>query len=139
MYRKDVITARLFETAGKSIAFSLVLTLIGDSLFWQELCWPELDALWHNLGQMFWTEQTEKVKPWYWYAYAILRILTGESLLLLALFTSNRFATFKKFEIVIIPTAWFILLYSLHPVKEMRYMYPIIPGLSILAAEGFRK
>jgi uncharacterized membrane protein len=76
----------------------------------------------------------------YYFSTAIPRLLTGHTVLLLVFFFgSNWRATYRRFELVVIPTFYFLVLYSIHPDKEVRYLYPIYPSLLLMAAEGFRK
>uniref|UniRef100_A0A3B4UBW6 Mannosyltransferase n=1 Tax=Seriola dumerili TaxID=41447 RepID=A0A3B4UBW6_SERDU len=91
---------------------SLALTVAVDTFFWREFLWPEGQVLWYNTI-------LNKSSNW------------GISFHLL-LYNS----LFKRMRLLLLPTVGFILIYSLLPHKELRFIIYTFPVLSLVAARG---
>ena len=117
------------------------LSLAVDSFFWQRLVWPELEVLLFNTVENRSSEWG--TSPWHWYfTSALPRILMGEVLLVLCgLFmrpVGKQFIDSRLTSIAALVLS-FTALYSCLPHKELRFLFPIMPGLAVLAAVGLIK
>lgn len=120
--------------------FFIPLTLLIDSFFWQEISWPELEVLLFNTYENRSSEWG--TSPWHWYfSNALVKILTGQVLLLICgvLSHSKRISIDVRVIHILFPTLSFMILYSFLPHKELRFLFPIVPGINILAAIGLSK
>ncbi|KAJ4924821.1 hypothetical protein JOQ06_003771 [Pogonophryne albipinna] len=84
----------------------LALTVAIDSFFWRKLLWPEGQVLWYNTI-------LNKSSDW------------GIS-----------FDELERMRFLLLPAVGFILLYSLLPHKELRFIIYTFPVLSLVAARG---
>uniref|UniRef100_A0A669B4K7 Mannosyltransferase n=1 Tax=Oreochromis niloticus TaxID=8128 RepID=A0A669B4K7_ORENI len=98
---------QLLKYAVPAGILSLALTVAVDTFFWRTLLWPEGQVLWYNT------------------------ILNK---------SSNWGISFDLFQhtpvSLLLPTVGFILLYSLLPHKELRFIIYTFPVLSLVAARG---
>ncbi|CAB1412404.1 unnamed protein product [Pleuronectes platessa] len=85
---------------------SLALTVAVDSFFWGKLLWPEGQVLWFNTI-------LNKSSNWGISFYLNLRM-----------------------RLLLFPSVGFILIYSLLPHKELRFIIYVFPVLSLVAARG---
>uniref|UniRef100_A0A3Q0RFC7 Mannosyltransferase n=1 Tax=Amphilophus citrinellus TaxID=61819 RepID=A0A3Q0RFC7_AMPCI len=97
---------QLLKYAVPAGILSLVLTVAVDTFFWRKLLWPEGQVLWYNTV-------LNKSSNW------------GIS-----------FDLLKRMRLLLQPAVGFILLYSLLPHKELRFIIYTFPVLSLVAARG---
>ena len=117
------------------------LSLSIDSFFWRRLVWPELEVLFFNTVENRSSEWG--TAPWHWYwTSALPKVLMGEAVLVVCgLFlrpVGKKWIDQRVSSIAILVFAY-IGLYSFLPHKELRFLFPILPGLAILAATGLIK
>uniref|UniRef100_A0A8C4ESN3 Mannosyltransferase n=1 Tax=Dicentrarchus labrax TaxID=13489 RepID=A0A8C4ESN3_DICLA len=112
--RKLGLLQLLYYAAPAGI-LSLALTVAIDTIFWRKLLWPEGQVLWYN---------TILNKSSNWGISFHLPEYT------LTLFVNVRM------RLLLLPTVGFILIYSLLPHKEMRFIIYTFPVLSLVAARG---
>jgi alpha-1,6-mannosyltransferase len=115
----------------------LALSIPIDTFFWQSPTplWPELSAFLSNifpsdprLGASAWG-----TSPWYWYfTSALPRLLLNPFAVPLIYYTFTTPATSSL--LLLIPNIGYILLYSILPHKETRFLFPVIPPLTTAAA-----
>lgn len=123
-----------------SAIFFIPLTVLIDSFFWQEATWPELEVLFFNTYENRSSEWG--TSPWHWYfSSALVKILTGQILLFVCGIISNskKLVIDVRISHILFPTLSFIVLYSFLPHKELRFLFPVLPGINILAAIGLSK
>uniref|UniRef100_A0A3B5M604 Mannosyltransferase n=1 Tax=Xiphophorus couchianus TaxID=32473 RepID=A0A3B5M604_9TELE len=101
---------QLIYYAAPAGLLSLALTVAVDTFFWRRLLWPEGQVLWYN---------------------AILNKTLGCSLLFVPLGLLDR-----RIRLLLLPTVGFILIYSLLPHKELRFIIYTFPVLNLAAARG---
>jgi len=118
---------------------ALLLTVGIDSYFWRSPgpLWPEFTAFLSNVlpkggsqGASEWGTQ-----PFYWYLVVALPRLLMNQIFMVDLFFFFP-STWQDLRILdnLIPSYAYLLLYSILPHKETRFMFPIVPSLTLVAA-----
>lgn len=117
----------------------VLLTVSIDSYFWQTkfLLWPELTAFLSNIlpkagsqGASAWGTE-----PFYWYLTSALPRLLMNSAAILASFMviPVTWSDGRVFD-HLVPSILYVLSYSILPHKETRFMFPVVPALTLVAA-----
>lgn len=130
--RKEVIPAGL---TGAAIA--LATTVSVDSIFWQQFpLWPEWVGFYYNTVLSKSSEWGTSPFHFYW-LNALPRLLLNPFVYLACIpFALGVKATQKTSQDILLPHVAFILVYSLLPHKEWRFIIYSVPAFTAVASAG---
>ncbi|UPQ96782.1 Dol-P-Man:Man(7)GlcNAc(2)-PP-Dol alpha-1,6-mannosyltransferase [Chloropicon primus] len=125
----------LVATGVVSSIASVVLTVAVDSVFWGRLLWPELEVfLFNNPAGDNRSSEWGVSSPHWYFTSALPRALSGSAFFVLigALYERR----IRPFGLIALA---YVLLYSMLPHKEVRFLFPVLPYFNVVAATGLSR
>uniref|UniRef100_A0A5S6R0U4 Mannosyltransferase n=1 Tax=Trichuris muris TaxID=70415 RepID=A0A5S6R0U4_TRIMR len=108
--------------------FSVVMTTVIDSYFWNRLVWPEGTVWWYNI--ILNKSGNWGTLPFLWYFYSAL----PRNLCFTACFVPLSLFGPKKIHLFTVWALCYVLTYSFLPHKELRFIFYAVPLLNIAAS-----
>lgn len=104
------------------------VTILVDSIMWKKLVWPEFEVLWFN--SVLNRSSEWGTHPFHWYFTSALprSLLAAYPLFLVGVSLDRRILFYS------LPVLCFVLLYSLLPHKELRFIISSVPIFNLSAA-----
>ena len=115
----------------------VLLSMVVDSFFWQKFpLWPELDAFLYNTVEGNASEWG--TSPWYYYfTSSIPKLMLNPLSLLVCIPVALASRTTRGLSLnILMPLLIFVMIYSLLPHKEWRFIVYVIPGLTCISSVG---
>ncbi|CAJ1049174.1 GPI mannosyltransferase 3 [Xyrichtys novacula] len=103
-------------------AVAVVISTVIDSIFYEELTLVQFNFLKFNVFRG--VADFYGSHPWHWYLTQGFPVVIGPHL---PLFLHGCGLAFKKYKILLASVVWTIMVYSLLPHKEFRFIYPVLP------------
>ncbi|XP_034536330.1 GPI mannosyltransferase 3 [Notolabrus celidotus] len=121
-------------------AVAVVLSTVIDCIFYEKLTLVQFNFLkfniFHGVADFYGSH------PWHWYLTQGFPVVIGPHL---PLFLHGCSLAFKKYKILLVSIVWTVLVYSLLPHKEFRFIYPVLPfcmffcGISLARLKAWRR
>jgi alpha-1,6-mannosyltransferase len=132
LFKKRISIKQLIVNGIFATLFSISISVAIDSVFWRYTLWPEGSVLWFNT--VLNKSNEWGTSPFFWYFYsAIPRAMLFTLFLIPFGLLYDRTKTLTLF---LLPSLGFVLIYSILPHKELRFIIYVFPILNAVAAKG---
>ncbi|XP_023251490.1 GPI mannosyltransferase 3 [Seriola lalandi dorsalis] len=121
-------------------ALAVVISTVIDCLFYEKWTMVQFNFLkfniFHGVADFYGSH------PWHWYFTQGFAVVIGPHL---PFFLHGCTLAFKRYKILLAAVVWTILVYSLLPHKEFRFIYPVLPfcmvfcGISLASLKTRRR
>ncbi|KDO18106.1 hypothetical protein SPRG_16521 [Saprolegnia parasitica CBS 223.65] len=123
---------------GVTAALSALAVTVGvDSAFWQRWLWPEGEVLYFNT--ILNKSHEWGTHPFHWYFTSALPRILGASAVLLPLGLTYPNWLDRDVCYYVLPVVLYMLLFSILPHKELRFILNAVPMLNLASAVGVAK
>ncbi|KAI9701669.1 MAG: dolichyl-P-Man:Man(7)GlcNAc(2)-PP-dolichol alpha-1,6-mannosyltransferase [Bogoriella megaspora] len=135
----QTLTNDIIPAGVAGAVIGLLLTIPLDTYMWStypRLHWPEFSAFWFNTIEG--KSSDWGTSPWYFYfTSALPRLLLNPLTWMLCIPSAIAMPGTRRTSIdVLIPSLFYVVLYSILPHKETRFVMYIIPSLTAIASAG---
>lgn len=121
-------------------ALAVVISTVIDCIFYEKWTMVQFNFLkfnvFHSVADFYGSH------PWHWYLTQGFAVVIGPHL---PLFLHGCSLAFKRYKILLAVVVWTIVVYSLLPHKEFRFIYPVLPfcmifcGISLANLKAWRR
>lgn len=143
LHKRQIGLGNLFMVGLTTGLVGIAVSVAIDSIFWGRLVWPEGVVLLFNTVEN--KSSQWGVEAWHWYfSHALPKaLLSGILFFPVGLLWSRKGRIQAKLDKITAPFAlaglMFVALYSYLPHKELRFLFPGLPLLIMVAANGIAK
>ncbi|XP_035011507.1 GPI mannosyltransferase 3 [Hippoglossus stenolepis] len=121
-------------------ALALVISTVIDCVFYEKWTMVQFNFLkfniFHGVADFYGSH------PWHWYFTQGFAVVIGPHL---PLFLHGCTLAFRRYKILLAAVVWTVVVYSLLPHKEFRFIYPVLPfcmifcGMSLAHLKSWRR
>ncbi|XP_070762231.1 GPI mannosyltransferase 3 isoform X2 [Enoplosus armatus] len=121
-------------------AVAVVISTVIDCMFYEKWTMVQFNFLKFNI--FYGVADFYGSHPWHWYFTQGFAVVIGPHL---PLFLHGCAVAFKKYKILLAAVVWTLVVYSLLPHKEFRFIYPVLPfcmvfcGISLANLKEWRR
>ncbi|XP_057290688.1 dol-P-Man:Man(7)GlcNAc(2)-PP-Dol alpha-1,6-mannosyltransferase-like [Hydractinia symbiolongicarpus] len=135
LINKQICVTELLIQGSMAGTIALGSTVLVDSYFWQRWVWPEGEVLFYNT--VLNKSSNWGTLPFFWYFYSAIPRCMSFSLLFVPIGMCS--SQYRELRMLFVATILYILIYSILPHKELRFIIYVFPVLNIAASIGITR